>query len=290
MQNEIPHVFCIPDDVVNVIFTYVTNPSTYKEILHINTYFHAKHISRKDGYCNQLWTFIKKHPELCVQTRAVDEPPVSYWSCILANPNTTLNMIEFSGIPTESIMSCYWNHLAANPNITIEFINKYPPPFPDEDLTNENKLQVLFDQRKKVVIWEFLSRHKNITIKDIDNNPSYPWRWEWVLCNPNVTYHDIDVRFANDPIFMETARNYYGSKREINKLVGTINNMTGTYRSPPNSTTIKGLISNPNKIDNVTKNEWGLLSSDEDLTFDFIEKYIDKSWSWDLVFSNRFGK
>jgi hypothetical protein len=311
------NVYGIPYDVVDVIFTHVTHPSTYKEILHTNAYFHDKHVPKKDKYCNQLWTFVARHPELCIQTdnnsnaKNTDEAPtssgtqasqntlttlycsnshISYWSQILSNPNTTLKILELdAGVSAEAIMF-YWSYLATNPNITIEFINKYPPPFPSEENMSGKGMNALFDQRRKVVVWEHLSMHKNITIKDIDSNPSYPWRWEWVLNNPNVTYHDIEIRFADDRAFMETAKSHYDTVSEMNKLaenIRTIKPMRGYNLLP--SITVNDLILNPGRVGDVTEGEWSLLSDDKNLTADFIEKYIDKPWRWDIVFSNTFG-
>ncbi len=322
-SQETRNIDSIPYDVVDVIFAYITNPSTYKEILHTNSYFHDKHIPRKDKFCNQLWTLVARHPELCMQkgnkdntksankaSTSSDDNNVGYWSQILSNPNTTLKILELNASVSAEAIMFYWSHFATNPNITIEFINKHPPHFPSKEntlcgprstqsiigtkgsnnLVSGKGLQALFDQRKKVVVWEHLSMHKNITIKDIDNNPSYPWRWEWVLNNPNVTYHDIEIRFADDHAFMETAKCHYDTMSEMNKLteaIKTIKPMRGYNLLP--GITVNDLILNPGRMGDVTEGEWSLLSNDKNLTADFIEKYIDKPWRWDILFSNTFG-
>lgn len=62
-----------------------------------------------------------------------------------------------------------WRQISKDPKLTIDKVKKY---------------------RYKPLLWDIISSHKNITIKDIEDNSNLPWDWEYICRNPN-----IDIEF-----------------------------------------------------------------------------------------------
>ena len=90
------------------------------------------------------------------------------------NPNMSLNDIE-----KYDDFNWNWSKIIKyNENITIEFVHKYIKKFKYKDL-------------------HYLSNKKNITMEDIENNPSFPWNYgkNGISSNPNLTLPFLQNNF-----------------------------------------------------------------------------------------------
>ncbi len=107
------HDFFIPTDITNCIFSYVTCGKTFKEILHLNSYYHNTQKHKTDSYVNILWTLIDKHPNAKWN-----------WYRIMENPNTTLKIIKERRLLEGKENKENWWPVFHNPNITMDFLGK----------------------------------------------------------------------------------------------------------------------------------------------------------------------
>ena len=108
----------LPTEIIDVIFNFVNDGKTYKAILQTCKYFYNGHNSRKNNFCNQLWTLIMKYPK-----------KKWHWVGVSMNPNITMDIIEkhMSANPYGYPEKPWdWDYISHNPNLTIEFIEKYP--------------------------------------------------------------------------------------------------------------------------------------------------------------------
>ena len=80
------------------------------------------------------------------------------WTRVSANEKMTLDIME-------SNIDLPWDYIGIsyNPNLTIKFITT------SSGLINDSEN---FNQKWH---WWVISRNSNISIKDIENHPEYPW-------------------------------------------------------------------------------------------------------------------
>lgn len=67
-----------------------------------------------------------------------------------------------------------WREFSKDPSLTIDRVLIY---------------------RNKPLQWDIISAHKNITIRDIEDNMDLPWNWESISSNPNIDMEFVKRHF-----------------------------------------------------------------------------------------------
>lgn len=130
-----------------------------------------------------------------------DEKHIWDWDGIAKNPNITWNIIK------ENINNkhCfwYWNSVCQNPNITYhifvkEKINEKCTDFfwcfPINPSLKWEDIQEIIKNNldNRLINWDEISKHQNVTWENIKENLDFNWRWNYVLQNPNITLDIIN--------------------------------------------------------------------------------------------------
>jgi hypothetical protein len=179
------------------------------------------------------------------------------WIRLSYNPNITLEFIEYH-IDKE----WYWNVLSDNPHININFVKKYI---------------------NKSWNWISLSKHSNIFFEDIINN-NFPWDWNWVSINPNITMDIINNNLHLPWVWEYIACNINIDINMINKIKNIQN--INLQLSLNNKIIDKDII---NKFPEIEW-DWYCLSKNPNFTFIDIIKNIKKIHYYDNIFKNNFTK
>jgi len=117
--------------------------------------------------------------------------------------------------------------------------------------------------------WYIISKHKNITFNNILDHLELPWRWNAVLYNPNLKIEDI---FNNLHLPWNWTSISYAVK---------INNITNINSDNTNSINIDNIMEIFSSLW-----DWGGLSYNRNITFDFVLANLDKPWKWDSLSRN----
>ncbi len=199
-------------------------------------------------------------------------------SFIAGNPNINLSFIKNYNHHNLLLDSFYRNlnlnlnninininysYISANPNINIKFIkdNKYkgfdwdclssnPGIFP-HDITNN--LDLPWN-------WLYISANININIKFIEDNINEDWNWEYLTFNPSITIKDIE-----DTLHLP------GYHWDMDIFWSKVN------------VDLEYIEKN---IKNINSVNWKYLSSNPNITFDFIIKHKNQKWNWNYLSRN----
>lgn len=187
--------------------------------------------------------------------------------------------------------------LSTNPKLTHEIIEKYPDR--EWDYTSININFLLWKPPiRKSKIWKDLSCNPNITTEFILAHLDKPWNFDagGLSNNPNITPNFISNNCARHWSYGVCG---LSDNKIINEtfVTGSINK--GWYfpsLSGNGSISIEYIKNNPNhpwncrylnlnesinmkNLDTFEKN-FGLLSMNDAVTFEIVQKYIDESWNW----------
>jgi len=263
------------------------------------------------NWTNDLnWIFISKNPNLT--SEIIDKYPNKpwYWYYISQNPNLTIDWIikypnkswdwncisEHKNITMNDIINninLSWNYqyISQNPNLTLEmlelFIDK-PWNFEKWDwdhISNNLNLTInwIIKYPDKPWNWDFISRHPNIKIQDIEDNINLPWDWSGISINSNLTSKIID-KYPNKPW------NWH--------FMSCIVKMEIFDKYPNKPWHWEWISMNPNitlkQINKYPNNRWNLqyLSINPNLTIDWILTFYNKKynkfnqWDWNFISIN----
>jgi len=127
--------------------------------------------------------------------------------------------------------------------------------------------------------WEFISMNSNITWEIIQSNPIMPWDWHFISMNPNITWEiihenpdkawNLNNALGHLNITWSTIEQYLGKPRTFQCIINNQNIMAELFHEfmdmdiPDNSSRF-----------------WTLLSKNPKISWDMIQKHIDKPWDW----------
>jgi len=229
---------------------------------------------------NISWNIIKKNLKSIIKKKNDSE---YIWRGISQNPNITWeNIKENLNLPWD------WYYISNNPNITWEIMRDNPEIPWNEDV---------MDMKNPNIRWEDITAESelpegwannfsdSVTWDIVEANPEADWNWKKLTENPNISINDIDAN-PRKPWFN---RSIY--KRE---------DITLDYvrRHPPESLLSYVFVySNPNAVnwetflaDTIPKTEyhWKGISLNPSITYEIIQKNINKPWSFGLISENMF--
>lgn len=215
------------------------------------------------------WIFLSKH--ICVTYDIIKEYKNLPWDrySVTENPNIINNPeIILSNInekwTTEPLIHYYANK---NP-VLFEILDLLPEKsWTCGYLSYDTNLKLDFVKKyiNKNWCWGGISSNSNITIEDIENNPKLPWNYEFVIRNPNITFEYVK---KCEKKFIE---NYGDIEYKMDLFY---------YYSSANSAITLEIVEN-----NINSFNWcykGLLEN-ENITIEFVEKYIDKIECSDIL-------
>lgn len=188
------------------------------------------------------------------------------------NKSVTMHMIE-------KTIDKPWDFdkLSKNTNITLRFIEKYiDMPWDFVELSKHAELTMDFVNKYQNKKWnrpflmqrfssvnqyfnDFIDGSKYINLQDVENNPTDPWDWNYLLS----IHPDLTGEFVMK--FIDKSWNFY----QIAKNQNIKPDFIQSQLIPRNIV------------------DWLSFSNNKNITTDFIEKYIDKPWNWCAVAYNK---
>ncbi len=151
-------------------------------------------------------------------------------------------------------------HLSANPAISTKNILENSRLWSIHLLNRPNLTNELVGVVPNNERWDYISIFNSITMEHIKANPHKPWDYNYVMFNKNVTW------------------DFY-----VNEIIPRTNQVIlGPYLSI--SMTLHRIVDLKVVEHTLDANwDWGKLSKNPSLTWDFIRKYASKDWNWDLL-------
>jgi len=231
---------------------------------------------------NIKWEDVKKNPTLPWKFEYLSRNPNITWSIIKANKQD----------PTNN-----WNYdqLSKNPNITLKFVMEhqeipwlYTNVLKNKSVTymdiveNIEFFKTKLSSNEDNLYYYYISKNPNITISNVNDNPTKKWNYKSLSKHINITWDNINI---------ERDWSYYYLSRNPSMLGPDMKDiiMLDKY--------MEGYLQNPNlkviifSIDNLIKNDmpelhFSYLSKNPLLTFEDVEKYKNKSWDYNNLSKN----
>lgn len=231
---------------------------------------------------------------------------------LCANPNISFDfMLEFAIKPTAKV-DLNWNELSKNESISMEIIDQYHSyPWSDTFIScnpnissnyilnngknrkwvmayvSANKAITERDIYKKLLDFNYtnLSSNPNLPAKYINDNLSYNWNMHSVSSNPNITptdietYHNIPWDYNGFSINKNISMNYVLNKK--NQL------WSAQYLLTNSAITLKDIDNNLDYFDSLISNKEKYISSNPNITINWIEKNI-RLIDWKRLSMNNF--
>lgn len=245
-----------------------------------------------------LQDFILKHYDLLIEPEYL-----IYWNTISENEAITCEYVnKYIHFPWS------WSNLSKNPNLTYNFVNQHfnKPWDIHKIITNHNldmeliTMLILKESFLPHIYWTLtLSMHPKLTPEFVESNSSWNWQWVTLSNNKNFCKKCIEqgkfieniIRFTIwGGIYVNHSVLYYSDFQE--ELVKNQKITLSMVKKNPieywNLKTIaeqidvSEIILDPELFSGV----WYAVSRNNNLTVDFISKYIDKNWDWNLLSSN----
>jgi hypothetical protein len=183
--------------------------------------------------------------------------PWDWWG-ISMNPNLTIEFIQ-----KYHYMSWDWERISCNLNIslnTIELFSDFPWNWSMISRRPDISIEFIEKHPSKAWDWRSISQNSGITVEIIERNPHKPWDYFRVLCNPNITLDDF-----------ERLRVMRELKEDIQNA-GFDNDALYSF----------------NKLGTNNIFIWFAISTNPNITLEFIKKYIHMPFHWYSVFNNMF--
>jgi len=183
---------------------------------------------------NWNWEVLSKHRNITIDD-IIDNPDLP-WNYVHVSGNPNLTLDGMKRLPNTS-----WSKylLSRNDALTVDMIN-YVNSLHDPQITSYWNMTII-------------SSHRNITMKDIEDNPQILWNYGSICENPNLT-----VEFFK--------KNIQRISTQAHELSG------GGYH-------IRNIIEFIEKIPEYNW-EWTNISNSPYITPEFIERNMDKKWSY----------
>ena len=120
--------------------------------------------------------------------------------------------------------------------------------------------------RNKPWCWTNLCLNPSITIQDVLDYPNQPWDWVALSCNPSITLEDA-LKCPGKPWAYE---HFSAPHRRSNK----------PDRSKQHLTEFKKALKRPIKLN------YGKLSINTAITFEYVLEHLNERWSWSSLSGN----
>ena len=148
------------------------------------------------------WTILSRHK--CITLEIIDKynnDPNYHWDIIgiSANPNLTIEYIRshpdaywdygaisknstftIEDIETNSDLPWDYPYICLNPNVSLDFIKKRVNYLREKHHYSDKDINLNID-------WNFLAKNPAISLRDIEENLSLPWKGQYLSSNPNLT-------------------------------------------------------------------------------------------------------
>lgn len=177
-------------------------------------------------------------------------------------------------------------------------------------------LEAIIDNLDKDWHWEYLSANPNITWQDVVDHPQLPWNWSGLSVNPTITWEiiqnnpdakwDFSAMVNNPNITREFIRENPGypwdfayhdmldemeehRRRRSELLCRQANVLMNGTETEIKEQTMYILVPRLEELygNNFTTNKvYALMSSNEHITWEFVESQLDKPWRFDLLAMN----
>ena len=229
------------------------NDSTAQKLAH--RYMQKQFRKMVNESC-ELWPFLNMSNNPCLSINLIRDcgPSINKWNwyAISRNPGIYEDDIEKS-----LDFPWVWDSTIFNPNLTPEFYLRHNDKYYDQTL-----------------LWSIVSTCKHITIDFVKNNNSLPWDWIRLTSNLSISLEDIErypdlswdfVALSNRR--SDTSTNDYVHVQSVNEF----------------------------DFANVKKEhfelfDWKAISSNINLTIDFVIENSNLSWDFKELASNYFTK
>jgi hypothetical protein len=144
-------------------------------------------------YGSSIYEYLSYNPNLTFEyiSNNLDKS----WSWVALSQHKCITMEHIENTLNNKKYKWLWSRFSYNPNLTTDFVLKYKKKFVNKDISICKDLSIDFIKNNPYMFkfnWSVVSKHHNILIDDIVNNPNIPWVWTCVLQNPNLfsySYH-----------------------------------------------------------------------------------------------------
>lgn len=250
---------------------------------------------------NITWDTIKNNPTFMWDWDSLSKNPNITWDIITKNPEYPWNWYSFCKNPniTLDIVKSYpnvrwdWGALSANSAIKWNDVNNLDLSWdyfhlhqnPNMNIQNlEYMDRKLHEENSIGIIWTVLSSNPSITIHDMRKYKDEAWFWKFLSRNPNITYSIVKEN-------MDLKWNIDGLLGNPNFTVDRVKQLFDI-----DDINYDMYVGNPNveldELENIIE-EYGFfetMSSNPNITMDFIQKYHYERWKPYLLFKNEFLK
>lgn len=108
--------------------------------------------------------------------------------------------------------------------------------------------------------WACISYNPNITL-DYMKLHEDNINWEWAVINPNIKLEDLSGKLLDDYLISQNPTLVIEKEKQLQSSL-------------------------LNRLDKLTDDDWYNLSSNPNISLDFIRKNLDKPWNWDKLLYN----
>ena len=243
-----------------------------------------------DSKAKQYIEFMERFIDNCRKNK---QPHGITWELISANPNVTLAYVdEHPEKPWD------WRAISSNPNLTIKYIDDHP---------------------EKPWEWSAISYNASILIEDIIDRPHYKWDWNNISSKSTTTFECVE-KYKDKPWNMFLVNQNMSFKKgkmgplhldplhldPLHLHSDTLSSVPLYYTGSPTNINwsakninldyieehldyLNGLIKNQNFINFKKYYEcWGQISSNPNLTMEFVLKHIDNPWNTYCLVTNSY--
>jgi hypothetical protein len=183
------------------------------------------------------WTILSRHK--CITLEIIDKynnDPNYHWDIIgiSANPNLTIEYIrshpaanwdyaaisENSAFTIEDIetnLDLPWNYsyICLNPNVSLDLIKKH---------VNYLREKHYYSDINLIIDWNFLAKNPAISLRDIEENLSLPWKGQHLSSNPNLTLEFVKCHSEIKWNYYNLAKNPNINYKELVPYIIKMNN------------------------------------------------------------------
>jgi len=232
---------------------------------------------------NIKWEDVKKYPNLPWKFEYLSRNQNITWSIVKSNKQKTANDW------------CY-EQLSRNPNFNLKFIKEHinmPWSFINvlknksvtftDIIENMDLFKEKLGAEEDFIYYNYVSKNPNITLLNVENNPTKKWNYKYLSKHINLTWDTINT--SKDWSYYYLSRNPNLLSPDMKDIIMLDKYMEG-YLQNPNLGIVIFSIDNLIKNNNFSDLYFSYISKNPLLKFEDVEKHKEKPWDYNNLSKN----